>query len=221
MLRVGLTGDLGSGKSTVARLLAAHGAHLFSSDEIAREMMQPGQPVYAAIIEHFGPEILAADSNIDRRRLARIAFDPTHPRIDELNSLVHPAVICEQLRRVNDLERTDPQAIAVVESALIFSTRYAPGNLTWRERFDVIVLVTAPDAIKVARFIERVAAGRLLTPEERLAIEADARQRLALQRENAEHASECLVLSNDGTLDQLGMRVDALWSTLEKMQRKP
>src|SRR5579875_230116 len=113
MMRVGLTGELGSGKSTVARLLAEHGAIILSSDEIARAMMQPGHPVYQAIVDRFGPEILFGDGQINRPALARIAFAPDHPRIEELNTIVHPPVLAEQERLLADLARKKPNAIVV------------------------------------------------------------------------------------------------------------
>src|SRR5271156_201207 len=94
MLRVGLTGSLGSGKSTAARLFAAHGAHVLQSDVIGRELMQPGQAVYAAIVERFGNAVVLPDRQLDRGALAKIAF--TDGRVEELNAIVHPAVIARQ-----------------------------------------------------------------------------------------------------------------------------
>ncbi len=91
MLRVGLTGELGSGKSTVARMLAERGAVVLSSDEMGRALMQPGQPVYAQIVATFGNEVIAADGSLDRKKLAALAFDAKQPRVEELNALVHPA----------------------------------------------------------------------------------------------------------------------------------
>ena len=217
MLRVGLTGDLGSGKSTVARLLAAHGAHVFSADEIGRALMHPGQPVFAAIVERFGPGILHGDGTLDRAALARLAFDPAHPRIDELNAIVHPAVLAEQARLVAALEQRDPHAIAVVESALIFSTPHA-GAAGWRARFDAVICVTAPEALKLERFLHRVAAGRTLSEAERATLLADARQRLAAQT-NDTHAADCLLLENTGTLTSLEQAVDTLWPTLVALER--
>ena len=91
MLRVGLTGGLGSGKSTAARLFAAHGAQVLQSDEIGRELMEPGQPVHAQIAAHFGNDVVQPDGRLDRSALAQIAF--AKGRADELNAIVHPAVI--------------------------------------------------------------------------------------------------------------------------------
>jgi dephospho-CoA kinase len=212
MLRVGLTGDLGSGKSTVARMLAERGAVVFSSDEMGRALMQPGQAVYQRIVEAFGPGVVAADGRLDRRKLAALAFDRVRPRVEELNAIVHPAVLEEQARLLAELAAKQPGAIAVVESALMFSTKYAP-EVSWRGRFDRIVLVTAPEVQKVERFVQRTAAGRVLGGEERVALEAEARRRLGLQR-NEEYAGDCLVLHNDGDIEQLEVQVEAAWSEL-------
>jgi dephospho-CoA kinase len=211
MLRIGLTGDLGSGKSTVARMLAERGAVVFSSDELGRTLMQPGQDVYIEILRHFGSSILAADSTLDRHRLAELAF--REGRADELNALVHPAVLAEQAVQLAALEREQPDAIAVVESALIFSTKYAVGG-NWHTRFDRILLVTAPEEQKIARFIARSVFGRALSAEEHALLEADARRRLALQRSNADYESQCLVLHNDGDIEQLEAQVEAVWREL-------
>ena len=131
MLRAGLTGDLGSGKSTVARMLAERGAIVLSSDEMGRALMQPGEHVYAEVIAKFGSQIVSADGSIDRKKLAALAFDSARPRVEELNAIIHPAVIEAQAEQLAALEETNRQAIAVVESALIFSTLYAPHG-SWR-----------------------------------------------------------------------------------------
>jgi len=215
MLRVGLTGDLGSGKSTVARMFAERGAVVLSSDEMGRAMMQPGQPVYAAIVERFGPEVVAGDGSLDRGALARLAF--SDGRVEELNAIVHPAVIAEQARQIKKLARKHPDAIVIVESALLFTTKHGDSGQSgqpWHDRFDRIVLVTAPEEQKIARFVERAAAGRLLDPEERATLEADARARLAMQTANDAHAAECLVIRNDGDLVALLQRVSAVWREL-------
>lgn len=210
MLRVGLTGDLGSGKSTVARLLAARGAQVFSSDEMGRALMQPGQPVFGAIVERFGPGVVRADGSLDRAELARLAFDPAHSRVDELNAIVHPAVIAEQARVLTELAQREPEAIAVVESALIFTTPHG-GERGWRTRFDAVVLVTASEDTKVRRFVERQSPR---SAEEQTALATEARRRLALQSSNGTHAAECLVVNNEHSLAELEAAVDRLWPEL-------
>ena len=220
MLRVGLTGDLGSGKSTVARMFAERGAVVLSSDEMGRAMMQPGQPVYAAIVERFGEQVIAGDGSLDRGALARLAF--SDGRVEELNAIVHPAVIDEQARQIKKLARKHPGAIVIVETALLFTTKHGDSgqsDKSWRDRFDRIVLVTAPEEQKISRFVERVAAGRLLDPQERAALEVDARARLAMQTANDAHAAECIVIRNDGDLEALLQRVGAVWRELCQVAR--
>ena len=217
MLRVGLTGDLGSGKSTVARMFAERGAVVLSSDEMGRAMMQPGEAVYAAILGRFGKGVVAPDGSLDRRELARLVFD--EGCAEELNAIVHPAVIGEQARLIGEIARTKPDAIVVVESALIFTTKHAPGGEPWSKRFDRVVLVTAPEAEKVSRYVERVAAGHVLRAEERGSLEGDARKRLSLQTANEEHAGECLVIRNDDGLEGLERKVDKIWTALQQQLR--
>ncbi|MDE1160491.1 MAG: dephospho-CoA kinase [Acidobacteriaceae bacterium] len=218
MLRVGLTGDLGSGKSTVAKLFQEQGAVVFASDEMGRALMVPGKPVFDEIVERFGPGILAADGTLNRRELARLAFDPENPRIEELNALVHPAVLAKQAKRIAQLRAERPHAIAVVESALIFSAKSGTGE-NWQDRFDVIVMVTAPDDTKVARFVERMATGRELSADERAALATDALARLAQQKANAAFAGQSLVIHNEGSMDELTQQANAVWEELILRER--
>jgi dephospho-CoA kinase len=213
VLRVGLTGDLGSGKSTVARLLAGRGAVVFSADEIGRAMMQPGHAVYAAIVAKFGDSVVQPGGQLNRSELARLAF--TEKRVEELNAIVHPAVIAEQARLIADVEQTQPDAIVVVESALLFTTRYADGP--WHRRFDEVLLVTAPEAVKIARFVERGAQQKRLTAGSREALEADARRRLKAQKVSDADTQDCIIVRNNGDLAALATRVDEVWRALQRM----
>jgi dephospho-CoA kinase len=217
MLRVGLTGGLGSGKSTAAQMFAAQGAQVFSADEIGREMMQPGKAVYAAIMEKFGPGVVKADGALDRAALARIAFGVSGSagRIEELNAIVHPAVIARQAELIDEVARRDPDAVAIVESALIFETKYG-GEGGWHRRFDTVILVTAPEELRIARFVERAAGGKSMSDEARAALETEARRRLANQVETERNAAQCqYVLRNDGSLEELRRQVDAVWPVLK------
>jgi dephospho-CoA kinase len=215
MLRVGLTGDLGSGKSTVARMLAERGAIAFSSDAMGRAMMQPGESVYEAVVEKFGPGVVLPDGTLNRRELSRLAF--ADKRIEELNAIVHPAVIAEQQRLIADLALLQPQAIVVVESALIFSTKHNVEGQRWSDRFDEILLVTAPENVKVSRFIERASAGRELSPEELTTLTADAYRRLKEQRAGKAHEQDCIIIRNGGDIAALEARVSDVWRALERM----
>jgi dephospho-CoA kinase len=217
MLRVGLTGDLGSGKSTVARMLAERGAVVLSSDERGRALMQPGEKAYAPIVAAFGSEVVAEDGSLDRKKLAALAFDPKQPRVEELNAIIHPAVIDAQAEQLAELAKTSPEAIVVVESALIFSTQYGPRG-SWRDRFDCVLVVDAPEEEKITRFVDRIAAGRALSAEEREGFEADARRRLQVQHATV-YPGDCLVLHNDGDVEFLEQQVAAVWEQLQQMQR--
>lgn len=222
MLRVGLTGGLGSGKSTAARLFAQRGAYILESDAIGREMMQPGEAVYAAIVEHFGPAVLGpgtktGDRQLDRAVLAHIAF--TEGRVEELNAIVHPAVIARQAELAQTIFAKDPKAIVIVESALIFETRHAEGkdrgSVPWRNRFDCIILVAASEEIKIERYLQRLAAGVPLSPERRAELTADARRRLRQQISDERKAElSDFVFVNDGSMAELEEQVDELWPVL-------
>src|SRR5579859_792779 len=164
MLRVGLTGGLGSGKSTVAAMLCDLGAHIIEADALGRQMMEPGQPVYDEIVRIFGPEVVSPDGRLNRPRLAELAFKGG--RLNELNSIVHLAVIAAQQHWMEEVFARDPKAVAVIESALIFEVvrdARARGEhegilADWRRRIDRIVLVIAPDELKIARYVTRTNA---------------------------------------------------------------
>ena len=212
MLRVGLTGSLGSGKSTAGRLFAAHGAYVLDSDEMGRAMMQPGQAVTAAIVAHFGDGVVAAGGGLDRGALARIAF--AERRVEELNAIVHPAVIARQREMIAEIARRDAAAVVMVESALIFETKHG-GADGWRQRFDRMILVTAPEELKVARFVARAAGSRELSETERETLEDEARRRLAQQIGDEQKAAlSDYVLTNNGPVVELQWQVDQLWPIL-------
>jgi dephospho-CoA kinase len=220
MLRVGLTGGLGSGKSTVAQMFAAHGVHVISADEVGRRLMQPGEVVYQRIVEHFGPEVVQADSTLNRRLLADLAF--RQGRLDELNRIVHPPVIAAQEAWMEEIFARDAQAMVMIESALIFEAgetgeagKIAGTVPGWRDRFDRIVLVTAPDEIKVQRFLERIGAGDGIDPVRRSLLEQDARSRLAAQIPDSEKIPlSSYVIDNSGSLAETQRQVDAVFAEL-------
>jgi len=219
MLRVGLTGGLGSGKSTVSRLLAQCGAYVLEADEIARELMQPGEAVYNSIVQHFGKDVVQADGQLDRPALARIAFGDG--RVEELNAIVHPATIAEQAAIMTEIAEDDATAVVVVESALLFETKHGAAaggdaDAPWRTRFDCIVLVTANAETKVERYIQRVAGDTPVTPERREELAAEARRRLAKQISDVEKAElSDFIVPNDGTIEELEEIVEELWPVLD------
>ena len=203
-LRIGLTGGLGSGKSTVAAMLQKKGAHVLSADELGRGLMVPGTDVFDKIVERFGTGVVLPDGSLDRAALARLAF--SDGRVEELNAIVHPATIELQNRLAEEIFATEPDAVVLVESALIFETMYG-GD--WRRRFDRLILVAAPVELKVARFVERSGGG------DRLALEQEARRRLARMIPDETKASQCdYVIQNEGTLDELSQQVNEMWASL-------
>jgi dephospho-CoA kinase len=217
MLRVGLTGGLGSGKSTAAAVLRSLGAEVIEADELGRALMEPGQPVFEEIARVFGREVVGADGRLKRARLAEMAFKGG--RLNELNAIVHPAVIAAERRWMEQVFARNRIAVAVVESALIFEVerdaRIRGESETvvadWRRRMDRIVLVTAPDEVKIARYAARVCP----TGEGREAAEAEARRRLAHQIPDAVKAANSdYIFENAGDVAALRVQVEELWPRL-------
>jgi dephospho-CoA kinase len=218
MLRVGLTGGLGSGKSTVAAHLRELGAEVIEADALGRTLMEPDQPVYSAIVRAFGPGVVEPDGHLNRARLAELAFQDG--RLNELNAIVHPAVIAAQRRWMDQVFARNPAAVAVVESALIFEVERdarARGEkesvlADWRRRIDRVVVVTAPDEEKIARYAARVCPGE----PGRAAAEADARLRLTHQIPDAIKAARAdYILENSGDRAALRAQVEELWGRLK------
>jgi len=213
MLRAGLTGGLGSGKSTVAAFFHQCGAAILEADAIARELMQPGRAAYGLIVERFGPSVVCPDGSLDRARLAGLAFREGH--LAELNRIVHPPTIAEQERLMREIFARDPRAVVLVESALIFEAEAGGSAPGWRRRFDRIVLVTAPDDLKIQRFLSRVLPAEA-GAEQRERAERDARARLAAQIPDAQKAPLCdYVIDNSATLEATRAQVERITRELQ------
>lgn len=215
MLRVGLTGGLGSGKSTIARMFAERGVHVISADEVGRRLMEPGEVVFHQIVEHFGPEVVRNDGMLNRSLLADLAF--RQGRLDELNRIVHPAVIAEQEKWADELFARDPEAIAMIESALIFEAGVSGSVPDWRDRFDRVVLVTAPDELKIQRFLKRLDSSAQMSAAQLTALEQDARSRLAAQIPDSEKIPHSdFVIDNGRSLEQTERQVDEVFAGLQQ-----
>jgi dephospho-CoA kinase len=205
LLKVGLTGGIASGKSTVGEMLARRGAHLLQADEIAHRLMQPGQPVYEAVVREFGREILDGDGNIDRQKLAAEAFGGTGrtARVNELNRIVHPAVIRRQEAWMEEVGRRDPHAIAIIEAALIFEAGVA-------SHFDKIVLVTCRPEQRAPRLASRLKL-------DIRAAEGEVARRVAAQMPDNEKAKAAdFVVDNSGTRAQTEQQVEQILRELRK-----
>jgi dephospho-CoA kinase len=215
MLRVGLTGGLGSGKTTVAAIFRSLGAPVMEADEVARAMMQPGQAVYEQIVQSFGPAVVRTDGTLDRRTLAQMAF--REGRLAELNAIVHPPVIAEQRRWVETLEREQPDAVAIYETALLFEASKAAGTLDWQQRFDRRILVTAPEALRIARYVART-GGPNADAATRAALEEEAWQRMAAQMPEEEKVRlSDTIIRNDASLEDVARQTEAVYQELRAL----
>jgi dephospho-CoA kinase len=191
-VRVGLTGGVGSGKSTVAQLLAGHGATVFDADAIAREVVETGTPGFDAVVAQFGTDIVAADGSLDRAVLASVVFNDERAR-RELNAIVHP-LVGEQFTA--QMAAATPDSIVVYDVPLLVE-----GNLA--EGFDVVVVVEADQQTRVARLQERG------MPEQ------DARARMATQATDEQRRAVAHeLINNDGNRESLETQVGELWERL-------
>ncbi|MFC0108227.1 dephospho-CoA kinase [Kibdelosporangium aridum] len=191
MLRVGLTGGIGSGKSTVAGRLAEHGAVLIDADKLAREVVEPDTPGLTAVVEAFGPEVLAADGSLDRPKLAAVVFNSAEQR-ERLNGIVHPLV---GKRTAEMLAEAADDAVVIHDVPLLVEKNYAP-------MYHLVVVVDADVEERVRRLAET-----------RGMPEADARARIAAQASTEQRRAVADVwLDNSGTPDQVLAQADALWA---------
>ena len=196
MILVGLTGGIGSGKSTVSALLAERGAVILDADAVARELQRAGQPVLAAMIERFGDEMLTEDGELDRPRLAALVFaDPA--ALADLNALVHPAVGVELVRRIEAARGTD--AVLVLDSPLLAAHP--------RDGMAATIVVDVP----IETAVERLVHQRGMT-------EADAQSRIARQISRDERLTTAdRVIDNSGDRAALEAQVDELWAWLHTL----
>ena len=196
-LVVGLTGALGAGKSTVARVFARHGAVIVDADAVGHAMLAPGGPCFAALVQRFGRNIVGEDGAIVRAALGRRAFGEPGG-VDALNAIVHPPLVDELRRQVDDAVRAG--RIAVIDAALL---------LEWGSPvpLDRLIVVTAPEAERVARAGQRMG----LTQDE-------TRDRLAAQMSEDDKVRRADVLiENTGSLGDLEAKAEAAWADLARM----
>jgi dephospho-CoA kinase len=209
MLKVGLTGGIAAGKSVVGKMFVGLGACLVQADRIAHALMQPGEAVYNEVVRHFGGEILNRDLSVNRAKLAELAFGPaTEPesqrksRIEELNRIVHPAVIRSQEEWMHEMGRQDPHAVAIVEAALLLEAGAG-------KRFDRLIVVTCSEEQRVTRFAAR----------QKIDLEAARKEvlrRMAAQFPDEEKIKAAdFVIDNSGTIDQSREQVHRVWEKLQ------
>lgn len=207
MLKVGLTGGIASGKSVVGEMFVALGAHLIQADAIAHQLMQPGEAVYREVVRHFGSGILNPDATVNRARLAEAAFGASaenkSSRIEELNHIVHPAVISRQDEWMDEVGRKNPQAIAIVEAALILEAGAS-------QRFDQLVVVTCHPEQRIQRWAARVGVD-----EETARREVARRMAAQLPDEDKIKAAQ-YVIDNSGSLDETRKQVAKVYAELKR-----
>lgn len=210
MLKVGLTGGIASGKSVVGEMLVALGAHLIQADVIAHDLTRPGQVVYDEVVRQFGSGILNPDGTVNRARLAEAAFGgPGRPsRIQELNAIVHPAVVRRQNEWMDEIGRHDPLAIAIVEAALILEAGA-------ENDFDRLIMVTCRPEQRIERW-----AARMKVDVETARREIERRMAAQLPDEEKIKAAD-YVVDNSGSIDQTRSKVRELYANLAKDAGKP
>jgi len=206
LLRVGLTGGIASGKSTVGEMFAELGAQLIQADAIAHKLMQPGEKVYTEVIEHFGPGILNPDRKINRARLAEEAFgsNPDQPsRVAELNQIVHPAVIRRQEEWMEAMGRENKNAIAMVEAALVLEAGVG-------KRFDRLIVVTCRSEQRIERW------AKLKNLDQEIARREVSRRMAAQMPDEEKIKAADYVIDNSGPLDETRKQVSAVYEKLRQ-----
>ena len=197
MLLVGLTGNIGSGKSTVAQMLSERGATIIDADVLARRAVELGTPAFGKIVARWGSSILAPDGHLDRAALRRVVFGD-HTKLEELNQIVHPEV--ERLRgRLIDQAKRRGDRVVVCDIPLLFERHMT-------DRFDRIVLVDSHRAVRLERLVK-----------ERGLRETEAMDMIAAQMPaELKRARADFIIENDGTFAQLERRVNDVWTALSR-----
>jgi len=202
MLRVGLTGGIATGKSTIGAMFVELGCHLIDSDQITHQLFEPGQSVYSAVLKEFGTRILAPNGTIDRRILGDIVFRQDPQARARLHALVHPAVIERQQQWLDEIARQDRHAIAIVDAALMI-------EVGTYKNYDKIIVVTCRPEIQKQRLGARLPA---LSGDE---IEARIRSQMPMQ-EKVKFAD--YVIDNSGSLDASRAQVSDVHEALRQIQ---
>lgn len=197
VLLVGLTGGIGSGKSTVSAMLAERGAVVIDADVIAREVVEPGRPAYAAVVERFGPSVVAADGRLDRPAIAAVVFND-RDALRDLEAITHPAVGARMVELM--AAHADSDDVVVLDVPLLVEKG------TYETAGTIVVDVDPETAVR-----------RLV--EQRGMDEDDARRRMAAQVSREDRLAKAdFVVSNDGTLEDLQAEVDRCWVWLEDLR---
>lgn len=200
----GLTGGIASGVTLVARMFHDLGARVVEADQVSREVEQPGTDAYGAIVDAFGPEVVGPDRALDRRRLGQIIFEDPAARV-RLNAITHPAIRRRIWDLLEEIRRTDPEAIVIVDVPLLLDTS---GPETFA--LDGVIVVAATPDLQISRMMTRDGLSR-----------EDAQRRLAAQRPVALKAADAdWVIENTGSVEETRRQVAALWAELQAPLRR-
>jgi len=202
MLRIGLTGSIGVGKSFVASVFVELGCHLIDADLTSREVVQPGTEGLKAVVKHFGPEVLIADGTLNRKALGAIIFANEKER-EILNSILHPFIIKRQDELLNELEQQDPDGIGIVDAALMIES----GGY---QRFDKLVVVHCRPEVQLERLMLRDGLSRN---------EAQRRIDSQMSQEEKQQYADYLIDSSDG-FEPTRLRTKQVYEELPKLTRR-
>ena len=201
MLKIGLTGGIASGKSLVSRMFVDLGAHCIDADQIAHDLMRPGEKVYEQVVGSLGDEILNPDKTVNRAKVAELAFDKRRPRIYELNRIMHPVVIERYESWMEEIRSREPDAIAILEAALVLEAGL-------RRRFDRIVVVTCKPQQRIERWAQRFN----LDPE--TAKTEVTRRMMAQAPDEAKIQAADYVIDNSGSVEDTRKQVQKVFEAL-------
>lgn len=192
-MNIGLTGGIATGKSTVSRLLAERGAAIIDADVIAREIMEPGHPVLAAVSERFGPGVLHPDGTLNRKKLGEIVF--SHPEERKaLEALTHPAIRAEMKRRMEELEAADPHRLVVADIPLLYESGLDP-------LYERIMVVYVPREVQLTRLMLRDGLSKEAAEQW-----INAQMDIEIKKERAD-----ILIDNSGGLEETKRQIDDFW----------
>ncbi|MDU0331113.1 MULTISPECIES: dephospho-CoA kinase [Paenibacillus] len=192
-MNIGLTGGIATGKSTVSRLLAERGAAIIDADVIAREIMEPGHPVLAAVSERFGPGVLNTDGTLNRKKLGEIVFSNPEER-KALEALTHPAIRAEMKQRMEELEAADPHRLVVADIPLLYESGLDP-------LYERIMVVYVPREVQLTRLMLRDGLSKEAA-EQRINAQMD----IEIKKERAD-----ILIDNSGGLEETKRQIDDFW----------
>jgi len=209
MLRVGLTGGIGCGKSTVAAMMNDLGCHIINADKMAHALIAPGEPAYDEVVRQFGTHVLAPDGSIDRARLASIVFGDGN-KLASLNAIVHPRVLRDIDREFDRLAAKDPHGVAVVEAALLIEAGY-------HEKLDRLILVTCTPEQQLDR-LTNTSFGRAMSREQ---AEKRIAAQMPLEEKRKMATGKIVEIDCSGSLDDTKKQVRELVDRLKQTAGSP